>query len=94
MGVVSYLRPVQCALHTTIAARICCCALRVQERAVPSLISAAWPAAAAAAAVVRTYQAPAAGPLLLQYGGSAGAGLPGFSSPPSLVGRARAAAGG
>ena len=54
MGVVSYLRPVQCALHTTIAARICCCALRVQERAVPSLISAAWPAAAAAAAVVRT----------------------------------------
>ena len=67
-----------------------CSALQVQERAVPSLI-AAWPAAAAA--VVRTYQAPAAGPLLLQYRVSAGAGLPGFSSPPSLVGLARPAAG-
>ena len=51
----------------------------------PSLI-AAWPAAAAA--VVRTYQVPPAGPFLQQFRRTAGAaGLPGFSSRPR-IGRA------
>ena len=62
-----------------------CSALQVQERAVPSLI-AAWPAAAAA--VVRTYQVPPAGPFLQQLRRTAGAtALPGFSSRPR-IGRA------
>ena len=51
----------------------------------PSLI-AAWPAAAAA--VVRTYQVPPAGPFLQQLRRTAGAdALPGFSSRPR-IGRA------
>ena len=73
-----------CVLHTIAAHNCCtdpcCCALQVQERAVPSLIAAASPAAAAA--VVRTYQAPAAGPLLLQYRGRQGPDCQGFPPRP------------
>ena len=68
-------------LRTIAAHNPCCCALQVQERAVPSLIAAASPAAAAAA-VVRTYQAPAAGPLLLQYRVRQGPDCQGFPPRP------------